>query len=192
MAKTSNFRKHTSKNPLKKFFINNFEGGLTSVAAPINPKRILDAGCGEGFTLAKLLELKIGEELVGIDYSSVAISAAKKLFPYLNVKTGDIYQLPFKSNTFDLVICTEVLEHLVRPLQALKEIERVSSKYVILTVPNEPWFLFSNFTQWSKDIGHLNHWSSKGIQKFITDHSSLKIKEVRQPFPWTMILAEKN
>ncbi len=192
MAKTSNLAKHTSKNPLKRFFLNNFENNLTFVVAPLNPLRILDAGCGEGFTLAKLYELRIGKELAGIDYSKVAIDTAKEMFPYLNVKVGDIYKLPFKENSFDLVICTEVMEHLENPGEALKEIERVTSKYALLTVPNEPWFMFFNFTQWGKDIGHINHWTSSSFKKFIELNSKFKIISKNHPFPWIMILAEKS
>ena len=191
MAKTSNLAKHTSKNPLKRFFLNNFENNLVSVAAPLNSLRILDAGCGEGFTLAKLYELKIGKELAGIDYSKIAIDTAKEIFPYLNVKVGDIYKLPFKEDSFDLVICTEVFEHLDNPVGALKEIERVTSKYALITVPNEPWFVLSNFTQWGKNIGHINHWTSSTFKKFIERNSGFKIISVKHPFPWTMILAEK-
>jgi len=190
--RTSNYRKHTTKNPLKKFFFANFENNLVSLVGSLNPKKILDAGCGEGFTLAKLYELKIGNELVGIDSSKIAIQTGKENFPYLNLKIGDIYNLPYKDNSFDLVICTEVLEHLSDPQKALSDILRASSKYLLLTVPNEPWFLLSNFTQWGKDIGHINHWSSSAFCKFILNYSSLIIKEVRHPFPWTMILAEKN
>ena len=189
---TTNYEKHTSKNPLKKFFFNNFESNLISLIAPLNPKKILDAGCGEGFTLERLYELKIGKDLEGIDASKVAIETGKKLYPHLNIKIGDIYNLPYKDNSFDLVVCTEVLEHLEDPKRALREIIRVSKKYLLLTVPNEPWFLLSNFTRWGKDIGHINHWSSEGFEEFIKQNSNLKIIKKVHPFPWTMILAERT
>lgn len=192
MAKTTtNFEKHTSKNPLKQFFFKRFEDDLISLLAPLDPKKILDAGCGEGFTLSRFYELKIGYSLEGIDASEDAIKIGKKVHPHLNIKRGDIYSLVYKDNSFDLVTCMEVLEHLEDPEKALKEVVRVCSKYVLLTVPKEPLFTISNYTRWGKDIGHINKWSSSSFQKFITNHSSLRIKEVRHPFPWTMILAQK-
>lgn len=190
--KTTNFEKHTSKNPLKQFFFKRFEDDLISLIAPLNPKKVLDAGCGEGFTLSRFYELKIGESLEGIDYSLDAIKLGKQVHPHLNIKRGDIYNLVYKDNSFDLVICMEVLEHLENPARALKEIERVSSKYVLLTVPNEPWFTLFNYTRWGQDIGHINKWSNPSFEKFIIHHSLLVIKEVRNPFPWTMILAKKS
>lgn len=190
--KTTNFEKHTSKNPLKRLFFKRFEDDLISLVSPLAPKKILDAGCGEGFTLSRFYELKIGESLEGIDYSPEAIAIGKKVHPHLNIKRGDIYNLIYENNSFDLVTCMEVLEHLEDPVKGLKEVERVSSKYVLLTVPNEPWFTIFNYTRWGQDIGHINEWSSSSFQKFIIHNTKFKILAVKRPFPWTMILAEKS
>lgn len=191
MKTTTNYEKHTSKNPLKKYFFNNFENNLVSLIGPLNPQKILDAGCGEGFTLQRLYELKIGKELEGIDASRIAIQTGKKLYPHLNIKIGDIYNLPYKNDSFDLITCMEVLEHLENPVKALKEIERVSSKFALFTVPNEPLFTIFNYTRWGQDIGHINKWSSSQFKKLITHNLTLRILSVKHPFPWTMILAEK-
>lgn len=189
---TTNFEKHTSKNPLKNFFFKNFEKDLISLIATLNPQKILDAGCGEGFTLSKFYELKIGNKLEGIDAGEDAIRIGKKLYPYLDIKIGDIYNLPYKNSSFDLVTCMEVLEHLENPAMALSEVERVSSKYILLTVPSEPLFTIFNYTRWGQDIGHINKWSSGGFTQFIQKNApNLKILKKKHPFPWTMILAEK-
>lgn len=188
---TSNFEKHTSKNPLKQFFFKRFEKNLISLVAPLGPKKILDTGCGEGFTLSRFFELKIGEKLEGIDFSKDAIRIGKGLYPNLDIKIGDIYNLQYKNSSFDLVTCMEVMEHLDNPAQALREVVRVSSKYILLTAPNEPLFSIFNYTRWGQDIGHINKWSSTAFEKFIVQSSKLKVIEVRYPFPWTMILAKK-
>ena len=151
-------------------------------------KSILDIGCGEGFTLRRLKEHGIGKKFTGIDSSREAISLGKKENPDLNLKIGDIYNLKFKDKSFDLVISTEVLEHLGDPKKALDELRRVSKKYLLLSVPNEPWFYLFNYTQWGKDIGHINKWSSRGFKKFIASNG-LKILSAKTPFPWTVILA---
>lgn len=192
MKTTTNFEKHTSKNPLKQFFFKRFEKDLIELIAPLNVHKILDAGCGEGFTLSRFYELKIGESLEGVDFSKDAIEIGKRLYPYLDIKIGDIYNLPYKDSSFDLVTCTEVLEHLENPAQALKEVERVSSKYVLLTVPNEPLFTLFNYTRWGQDIGHINKWSSSSFEKLVISNSSLEIVAKRFPFPWIMILAGKS
>lgn len=189
--KTDNYSKHTSKNPLKQFFINNFFNSLFSVLKDLQIDTVLDVGCGEGFTLSKLKENKIGKKYEGIDASREAIYIGKKQYPELNLKEGNIYKLDYKDNSLDLVICTEVLEHLENPEKALRELLRVSKKYLIISVPNEPFFYLFNYTQWGKDIGHINKWTSRGFTKLVK-RQKVKILKIHTPFPWTMVFAKKS
>jgi len=199
MTKTQlplNFLKHTSKNLLQRFLINNFYNSLISLARPLYPKSILDAGCGEGFTMDRLKKNGIGEKIEGIEYSKDAISLGKKLFTNLIFKLGSVYNLPHKDNSFDLVICTEVLEHVDNPIKALQEVLRTSKKYAIFSVPNEPFFMLSNLLRgknlstWGNDPGHIQHWTLLSFKKFLKKNS-VKIKAVKFPFPWIMILGKK-
>ncbi len=193
----TNFIKHTSKNPLQKFLINNFYSTLISLAKPLSPSSILDAGCGEGFSLNKIIENKIGKNVEGIEYSKEAIALGKNLFPNIKIKQGSIYNLPYKDNSFDLVVCTEVLEHLENPNRAVSEIVRVSKKYLALSVPNEPFFMISNFLRGKNllrlgnDPGHINRFTALSFINFIKNNN-LKITKVRFPFPWILIIAKKR
>src|SRR3989344_5595623 len=184
MTRTSlptNFVKHTSKNPIQKFLIANFYSSLIALAKPLNIASILDAGCGEGFTMNKLSENGIGKKIEGVEYSKDAIMLGKKLFPNLTFKEGGIYELPYKDNSFDLIVCTEVLEHLEEPTKALQEMLRVSKKYLIISVPNEPLFRISNFlrgknlSRLGNDIGHINHWNPLSLKKYLIQNK-VKIK----------------
>lgn len=193
---TSNYIKHTSKNPLQKFLVNKFYEELIDLVKPIQPKIILDAGCGEGFSINRLHENKIGEKLEGIDDSKIALANGKKLFPYLKIKIGNIQHLPYKDNSFDLVLCTEVLEHLQNPSLVLKEILRVSSKYIIISVPNDPYFTIQRFLR-GKNImrlgvhpEHIQHWTSEGFELFLKKEG-VKVLEKRVPLFWTIILGQK-
>ena len=192
----TNFTKHTSKNPIQKLLINNFFSSLISLAKPLKAESILDAGCGEGFTMNKLKENGIGERIEGIEYSNEAIFFGKKLFPSLIIKQRSIYELPYADNSFDLVTCTEVLEHLDNPQKAIKEMLRVSKKYLILSVPNEPFFMLSNFlrgknfSRLGNDLGHINHWNVYGFKNYLKENN-IKIRKINLPFPWIIILGEK-
>ncbi len=194
MKQTDNYKKHTSKNPLKTIFLNIYYQTFLKELKKLDIKSVLDVGCGEGFILNKLKKEDIGTSWEGIDYSKDAIEIGKKLHPYLDLKQGSIYDSKYKDNSFDLVICTEVLEHLEDPQKALKEVLRISKKFVLLSVPNEPLFLLSNFTQWGKDIGHINHWSFLGFEKFIKENAGTKFKIIarKYPFPWTLLILEKS
>lgn len=194
METTDNFKKHTSKNPLKTLFLTFYYKTFTKELKKLEIKSVLDIGCGEGFILNKLREEGIGKSWEGIDYSIKAVEIGKKINPDLDLKQGSIYDSELKDNSFDLVVCTEVLEHLEDPQKALKEVLRISNKYVLLSVPNEPLFLLSNFTQWGKDIGHINHWTFLGFEKFVKKNTGMnfKIHSRRYPFPWTMLVLEKQ
>lgn len=199
MAKSqlpTNFKKHTSTDPSKQFFIRRFYKTLVKTVAPLGVSSILDAGCGEGFTLNTLSESNVGKKLEGIDYAKDALSIGHKMFPNLLLRHGSIYDLPYKQSSFDLVICTEVLEHLENPQKALAQLSRVSKKYVLVTVPNEPFFRLSRLLK-GMDIGklgnhpeHIQHWTFSSFPRFVKN-KGLQISKVRFPFPWIMILAEK-
>lgn len=193
---TNNYNKHTSKNPIQKFLINNFLKIILKESKKLQPREIFDAGCGEGFILKKLKENKIGSKLLGIDFSKNAIEIGKKLHPTLSLQHASIYDIPFKSDTFDLVICSEVLEHLENPEKALKELERVTKKYCIISVPHEPWFMLANLlrgkniSRWGNDIEHIQHWTSRGINSLVQKNFSVEI--IKTPFPWTILVAKKR
>jgi len=193
---TDNYKKHTHSNPVQRFLIGKFYESLLTDIKRFNPESILDVGCGEGFTLEKFQKAGIGKKLTGIDFLDTAIKIGKKERPDLDLRIGNIYDIPFKSNTFDLVNCNEVLEHIDDPEKGLKELVRVSKKYVVLSVPNEPWFMMANFvrgknlSRWGNDIEHINHWSTNSFIKFVSPY--LKVKSVRRQFPWTLLVGTKK
>ncbi len=197
MSSTTNYNKHISQNPIQKALIENFYKNLIQIIKPLKVKKILDVGCGEGFTLDKFKKERIGYELVGIDYSDDALKLGKKAYPGLNLKKGDIYKIKEPDNAYDLVLATEVLEHLEDPSKALEELIRVSNKYIVLSVPNEPFFIIANFLRgkYVKRFGnhpeHINHWTFISFESFLKKHGLRIVKSVH-PFAWTLILAQKK
>ena len=96
---------------------------------------ILDVGCGKGYLLYEFTQVVPGIGISGLDISDYAIENAKEeIKPVLS--RGNTVQLPYKSNTFDLVISINVLHNLtIYDLwKSLDEIERVGkkSKYIVM------------------------------------------------------------
>jgi len=194
---TSNYLKHTSKNPLQRYLIDCFYDVLIELALKTSPLSILDTGCGEGFTLERLRKECVGRRLIGIDNSKLALKLGRKLHPKLDLIQGDLYKLPYKRNTYNLVICSQVLEHLTKPQDALAEAVRVSKGHLIITVPNEPFFMLANFlrgkniSRFGNHIEHVQHWTYTGFKKFL-EKQNLKILFITSSFPWTLVLVEKR
>lgn len=117
---------------------------------PANVSVVLDLGCGDG-TVSNPLIAK-GLDVIGVDISIIALQ-------YFKGKglIGNIEQLPFPAHSFDLIICSEVLEHLPTDTleRAVKEIERVALRYVIITTPNEE-YLPAGFVK-CKQCGCIYH-----------------------------------
>ena len=199
---TDNYTKHSVKPSFKKlaflqrFLIDNYYNVLVEEVKKLNPTSVLDAGCGEGFTLQKLKLAGIGKKLEGFDYLDRAIKIGNKEHPHLKLKQGDIYKIDAQDNSYDVVICSEVLEHLERPEDALKELVRVSKKYVVLSVPQEPVFMLGNLLRGKNlkrlgnDIEHIQHWTNRGFAKFVGKY--LKVESNITPLPWTLLVAQKN
>ena len=106
---------------------------------PFENMRILDIGCGGGLISERLGRL--GGRVLGIDPTPEAIEVAKAhLPPYLRSRVEyENIELSQVNGTFDLVIASEVIEHVLNPGQFLKDIsERAESNVFISTVNRTP------------------------------------------------------
>lgn len=128
-------------------------------------ENILEVGCGAGNVLKR-----VGAgRMFGVDISYRMIKKSKVKLQGRNVKFVGCYgeSLPFKDNSFDKIICTEVLEHVLNPRLILGEIKRVAKKgtIVVLTIPHErnielikSIISFLNLTRFfTTDRYHISH-----------------------------------
>lgn len=108
-------------------------GGVASGEAA----RVLDVGCGAAPGL-RYLHTR-GIEAVGVDVSAVALAAARHLLPEAQLARCDIDEgLPFAADRFDLVLMSEIVEHVAALLGVLQEVRRVlrPGGALVLTTPN--------------------------------------------------------
>lgn len=100
--------------------------------------KILDVGCGTGMAAEMLRSFG---QVYGIDVSPRSIMKARSRLDRVCVSLGE--ELPFKDEAFDVVTCTETIEHFLAPSEALSEFNRVlkSGGYLIISTPN-PWYWF--------------------------------------------------
>ncbi len=97
---------------------------------------VLDSGCGAGHYLRSLRNrIKVPFTYTGTDLTEYHIEVAKKAWagdPHATFQTGDINDITFPDNSFDLVICCNLILHLPTMTKAITELTRVSKKWVII------------------------------------------------------------
>ncbi len=169
---SSNLNKYTTPNRIYRWHIDRFFKATSREVHQFEPQSILDAGCGEGYFTNYLARSLPDSRVTGTDLSHDAIAYASNRFgDGAAFSVGDVYELPFPSNAFDVVVCSEVLEHLDQPERALEEVIRVAAVGVVLTVPLEPYFKFFNDLARklgiSPDPGHVNFWNRHSFPEFV-------------------------
>jgi SAM-dependent methyltransferase len=92
---------------------------------------ILDVGCGVGRYCHELS--KLGHKVVGVDYSEALVEEARKNYPGLTFEVDNGYDLKHEDKSFDLVISIGALQCLEDHERFIKELCRVSKKYVLVS-----------------------------------------------------------
>jgi ubiquinone/menaquinone biosynthesis C-methylase UbiE len=190
------YPKFTSRNFVVKWLMKNYCSSLFGLTQSLTFNSAIDVGCGEGEIISLLREYYPQCFIMGIDIDEKVLEKAKQRNKGIEFKVQNIMQLDIPDNSFDLVICLEVLEHLDNPVTALKEIVRISKKYILCSVPNEPIWSFLNLCRlaYIKNLGntpgHIQKWSKKSFVNFLSGQVNVKL--VKTPIPRTMVLCEVN
>jgi SAM-dependent methyltransferase len=87
--------------------------------------RVLEAGCGIGSQTISLVANSPGAEITAIDVSEASLAIARTRAPSVDFQRASLFELPFADAAFDHVFVCFVLEHLHRPLEALRHLKRV-------------------------------------------------------------------
>ncbi|WP_200308042.1 class I SAM-dependent methyltransferase [Streptomyces adelaidensis] len=157
-------------------------------AGAAGPRTVLDIGCGDGTAAATAAPFLTGHRIIGIDWSQDALRRARARLPY--AVRGELADggLPFRSESADAVLFSEVIEHLVDPDGALDEIRRVlrPGGHLMLSTPNlAAWYnralllagvqpVFSEVSlrgihgrPGSEVVGHLRLYTARALREFV-------------------------
>jgi SAM-dependent methyltransferase len=108
--------------------------------------RVLDAGCGTGYGSA-ILAATGPASLIAVDVAETAVELTRAaLGEDADVRVADVRELPLPDGSVDLVVCFEVIEHLERREQALREFARVltSAGTLLISSPNRDHYPAGN------------------------------------------------
>jgi 2-polyprenyl-3-methyl-5-hydroxy-6-metoxy-1,4-benzoquinol methylase len=94
--------------------------------------------------------------VVSVDIDPEPIQKAKQLFG-IDVVQGDVNELPFEDNAFDIVVAGELLEHTVNPFHALSKLFRLAKERVVISVPVGEYWLGEKSHIWELGGCFIQH-----------------------------------
>jgi len=193
-SKYGNWQKYNNPNLLQQKLLGRFLDTVDRLVAQSSARSVADVGCAEGYVLERL-QRHPQMVCAGADVDLAALQRGRQEDPRPRLQQMSVYNIAYPSQSFEMVLCLEVLEHLNDPARALAELKRVSRRYVLLSVPHEPFFQMANLlrgknlSRLGNDPEHVNHWSQRGFAQFLRE-SGLTLLALEAPFPWLVALAE--
>ena len=161
------------------------------MVGPCRGRDVLEVGAGGGH----VLRMFPGARLTAVDPSEVMLASARRNLEGYDVRLhkGSIESLALPAESFDRIICTEVLEHTEDPEAILAEIARLlrPDGVAVITVPNDPLILavkrlirrtpiglvLRNRIEWGGDAFHLHRWTPDEFAAILDRH--LRVAERR-------------
>lgn len=190
------YYKYGTRNPISMWLVGRFFKAVEQLLGQITFASALDIGCGEGFVTELISKINTQADIHACDIDEDVIEHHILENPRINFSVQSIYSPGFADESFDLVVATEVLERLDSPEKALSEIQRLTRRYAMLSVPREPLWRILNMARlaYLKNLGntpgHLQNWSKRSFLELIS--GKFDIVSMVTPLPWTIILAEKR
>lgn len=189
------YDKYGSRNPLVRWIMHGFESRLEELVALAKPASIHELGCGEGYWVMRWSAQ--GHHVRGSDFSATIIEMARsnareRGLPETLFEQKSIYDFNPVTDSAELIVCCEVLEHLEYPDLALQALQKTTGRHVIFSVPREPLWGVLNMargkylSQCGNSPGHVQRWSRRAFVRLVSRY--FRIQEVRSPLPWTLLL----
>lgn len=131
---------------------------------------ILDAGCGDGYFCHWIKGKRKDINVQGLDISGPRLERARARYDSIKFYEGMLPYMPFENNSYDLVSCIEVLEHMSDPVVCLRELARVSRQYVLITVPDREKLrsvLCPHCLKKFPENGHLHSFDQNNLHRIL-------------------------
>jgi SAM-dependent methyltransferase len=164
---------------MKKYgpFSNHLRRIIKNIIRPLDFKSVLDVGCGQGSFLKELQSEFPNIKPYGIDISSAAIELARKRVPGGQFCVADVTG-PFLDEKCDLVVCSEVLEHIPDDLTALRNLQKITGKYLLVSTPQ------GRMREFEKQVGHVRNYAPGELVQKIESSGFTVISVLEWGFPF--------
>ena len=118
---------------------------------------LMEVGCAQPYLLVEIARRFPGRHLAGADIAASVIEDNVRRFPAIDFRRLDI-QREGLGRAYDVVVCSEVLEHLPDHRAALRNLRRSGLGQLIVTVPASPLFPID------RHVGHLRHFPGTSLE----------------------------
>lgn len=190
------YQKGVKENLLQKIWHTNKLNMVLKSIEYEKKEKILDVGCASGWFIFEISKKYPKSYCFGIDIYEKGIDYAKKKYSHIKFKTADAHKIPYEKEVFDIVICTEVLEHVDDPKLVLTEIKRVLKKGGIAVIELDSgswlfsfaWYIWRKFLKgkvWNE--AHLHSFNVNKLDKLITSCDFKILSKRRFLFGMAMI-----
>jgi 2-polyprenyl-3-methyl-5-hydroxy-6-metoxy-1,4-benzoquinol methylase len=152
---------------------------IKSVKKLAKGKTFIDIGCNAGFAVEAARTL--GLEATGIDLDQTAIEFAQKYYPQANFQAMSIQEVAKKGQTFDIIYCSEVIEHLSKVDDFVSSLYKILKQdgILFLTTPDIGHYsIAKNLLDWDgvRPPEHLLYFSKKSLGLLLKKHGFNKVK----------------
>lgn len=118
-------------------------------------KTFIDIGGAEGYK-ANLVKHFFGADVMNTDHAAPVCRKAEEIYGIPSVDCN-IHALPFEDNAFDIVLCSETVEHVNDYRHAIDELLRITKKVLVITVPHDPIEKVEENIRNNNIGAHINH-----------------------------------
>jgi 2-polyprenyl-3-methyl-5-hydroxy-6-metoxy-1,4-benzoquinol methylase len=150
---------------------------LKSIIRPLEFRSVLDVGCGQGSLLEELRAEFPHIKPHGIDISQSAIELARQKVPNGRFWVLDIAKESLDEK-IDLVVCSEVLEHIPDDSLALRRLARMTGKYLVISTPQ------GRMRQFEKTVGHVRNYAPGELVQKLEQNGFVIVSVLEWGFPF--------
>jgi ubiquinone/menaquinone biosynthesis C-methylase UbiE len=135
----------------------------------------LDIGCSSGYLLEEISSAFPEVNLIGSDYSGISLIHCHKRLPSIPLFQIDLVDCPFEDNFFDAITCLNVLEHIQKDFDAIKQLQRIIKPdgSLVITVPVGQHL----YDMYDETHYHIRRYNLKELMQKVTD-TGLKIIKI--------------
>jgi SAM-dependent methyltransferase len=170
---------HSKWNDMKTYgpFSRHLRRIIKEMIRPLEFRSVLDVGCGQGAFLQELQSEFPSIKPYGIDISSAAVELARQRVPQGHFYVMDITKKSLNEQC-DLIVCSEVLEHISDDIAALRNLKQMTGKYVLISTPQ------GRMRKFEKQVGHVRNYAPGELVRKLEANGFDVITVVEWGFPF--------